>query len=62
VTSVRSQQLSRHLSQLVLFGTLALLCVLAVADGAFFLAALLGIGAVFTGVCWTVRETGAESF
>ena len=49
MTSVRSQQLSRHLSQLVLFGTLALLCVLAVADGAFFLAALLGIGAVFTG-------------
>jgi hypothetical protein len=62
VTSVRSQQLSRHLSQLVLFGTLALLCVLTVADGAFFLAALLGIGAVFTGGCWTVRETGAESF
>ena len=41
--------MSRHLSRLVLFGTLALLCVLAVADGAYFLAALLGIGAVFTG-------------
>ena len=54
--------MSRHLSRLVLFGTLALLCVLAVADGAFFLATLRGIGAVFMGVCWTVRETGAESF
>lgn len=49
MTSGRSHQLSRHLSRLVLFGTLALLCVLAVADGAFFLAALLGIGTVFTG-------------
>ena len=49
MTSGRSHQLSRHLSRFVLFGTLALLCVLAVADGAFFLAALLGIGAIFTG-------------
>ena len=45
----RSQALSRYLIRFVLFGTLAVLCALAVADGAFFLAALLGIGAAFTG-------------
>jgi hypothetical protein len=49
VSGRRSQPLSRHLIRFVLFGTLALLCALAVTDGAFFLAALLGIGAVFTG-------------
>jgi hypothetical protein len=50
VTSKRkSQALSRYLIRFVLFGTLALLCALAVADGAFFLAALLGIGATFAG-------------
>jgi hypothetical protein len=45
----RSQALSRYLIRFVLFGTLAVLCALAVADGAIFLAGLLGIGAVFTG-------------
>ena len=45
----KSQTLSRYLIRFVLFGTLAVLCALAVADGAFFLAALLGIGAAFTG-------------
>jgi hypothetical protein len=45
----RSQALPRHLIRFVLFGTLAVLCALAVTDGAFFLAALLGISAAFTG-------------
>jgi hypothetical protein len=45
----RSQELSRCLIRFVLFGTLTVLCVLAVTDGAFFLAGLLGIGAVFMG-------------
>ena len=49
VSGRRSQPLSRYLIRFVLFGTLALLCALAVTDGAFFLAALLGIGAVFAG-------------
>jgi hypothetical protein len=49
VSGRKSQLLSRYLIRFVLFGTLALLCALAVTDGAFFLAALLGIGAVFTG-------------
>ena len=44
----RSQALSRYLIRFVLFGTLAVLCALAVADGAIFLAGLLGIGAIFT--------------
>ena len=35
--------------RLVLIGTLALLCALAVADEAYFLAGVLGIGAAFTG-------------
>jgi len=49
VTSGRSQALSRYVIRFVLFGTLALLCVLAVTDGAYLLAALLGSGAIFTG-------------
>ena len=44
----RNQELSRYLIRFVLFGTLAVLCALAVTDGMFFLAGLLGIGAVFT--------------
>ena len=38
-----------YLLRIVLFGTLAVLCALAVADGALFLAALAGVGAVLTG-------------
>ena len=49
MTSGRSQALSRYVIRFVLFGTLALLCVLAVTDGAYLLAALLGSGAIFTG-------------
>jgi hypothetical protein len=49
MVSGRSQDLSSYLIRFVLFGALALLCALAVTDGAFFLAALLGIGTVFTG-------------
>ena len=45
----RIQELSRCLIRFVLFGTLAILCTLAVANGAYFLAGLLGIGAAFTG-------------
>jgi hypothetical protein len=45
----RSQALSRHLIRFVLFGTLAVLCALAVTEGAYLLAALLGSGAIFTG-------------
>ena len=49
MTSCRTRELSRYfLIPLALFGTLAVLCALAVADGMFFLAGLLGIGAVFT--------------
>jgi hypothetical protein len=44
----RNQALSRCLIQFVLFGTLAVFCALAVTDGAFLLAALLGSGAIFT--------------
>lgn len=50
MTSGRSRELSRYLLiRLALFGTLAVLCALAVTDGMFFLAGLLGIGTVFTG-------------
>ena len=49
VSGRRSQDLSRCLKRIVLFGTLAVLCALAVTDGAYLLAAFLGIGAVFTG-------------
>jgi hypothetical protein len=50
VTNWRIWELSRYLLiRLALFGTLAVLCALAVTDGMFFLAGLLGIGAVFTG-------------
>jgi len=49
VTSGRSRKSSTYLIRFVLFGTLAVLCALAVTGGAFFLAGLLGIGAVFTG-------------
>ena len=38
-----------YLLRIALFGTLAVLCALAVVDGAFLLAALSGIGAVLTG-------------
>jgi len=41
----RNQELSRYLIRFVLFGTLAVLCALAVADGAFFLAALSVVAA-----------------
>ena len=41
--------MSRYLLiRLVLFATFAVLCALAVTDGMFFLAGLVGIGAVFT--------------
>jgi hypothetical protein len=47
VTSGRSRELSRYLLiRLALFGTLAILCALAVTEGMFFLAGLLGIDAV----------------
>jgi uncharacterized membrane protein len=50
VTSTRkSRALSRYLIRLVLFGSLAVLCALAVTEGAYLLAALLGSGAIFTG-------------
>jgi hypothetical protein len=50
VASERSrEEVWRYLLRIVLFGTLALLCALAVADGALFLAALAGVGAVLTG-------------
>jgi hypothetical protein len=52
----RSQALSRYVIRVVLFGTLVLLCALAVADGAFFLAALSGVGAVLTGTRLLDRE------
>ena len=45
----RSRELSRYVIRFVLFGTLAVLCALAVTNGAYLLAGLLGIGAVFTG-------------
>jgi hypothetical protein len=45
----RREEAWGYLIRLVLFGTLAVLCALAVADGAVFLAALSGIGAAFTG-------------
>jgi hypothetical protein len=50
VASERSrEEVWGYLLRIVLFGTLALLCALAVADGALFLAALAGVGAVLTG-------------
>ena len=45
----KSRQLRGYLIRFVLFGTLAVLCTLAVTDGAYILAGLLGMGAVFTG-------------
>jgi hypothetical protein len=45
----RSQELSRYLMWFVLFGTPAVLCVVAVADGAYLLALLSGIGTIFMG-------------
>jgi hypothetical protein len=45
----RSQVLSRYLIRLVLFGALAVLCALAVTNGAYVMGALLGIGAAFAG-------------
>jgi hypothetical protein len=45
----KSRPLRGYLIRFVLFGTLAVLCTLAVTDGAYFLAGLLGMGAVFTG-------------
>src|SRR5918997_394680 len=45
----RREEVWGYLLRFVLFGTLAVLCALAVADGAFFLAALSGVGAVLTG-------------
>jgi len=45
----RRGELSEYVIWFVLFGTLVVLCALAVADGAFLLAALSGVGAVLTG-------------
>jgi hypothetical protein len=45
----RREEVWGYLLRIVLFGTLAVLCALAVADGALFLAALSGVGAVLTG-------------
>jgi hypothetical protein len=45
----RSQALSRYLIRLALFGALAVVCALAVTDGAYVMGALLGIGAAFAG-------------
>jgi hypothetical protein len=63
VASERSrEEVWRYLLRIVLFGTLALLCALAVADGALFLAALAGVGAVLTGSrVLDRRVTGAGS-
>jgi hypothetical protein len=52
----RREEVSRYLIRFVLFGTLVVLCALAVADGALFLAALSGVGAVFTGSRLLDRE------
>jgi hypothetical protein len=49
VSERRGQDPSSYLIRFVLFGMLAVLCALALTDGAFFLASLLSIGAVFTG-------------
>jgi hypothetical protein len=49
VTSGRSQGLSRYLIRLAPFGAFAVLCGLAVTNGAYLVAGLLGIGVVFTG-------------
>jgi hypothetical protein len=50
VASERSrEEVWGYLLRIVLFGTLAVLCALAVADRALFLAALAGVGAVLTG-------------
>jgi hypothetical protein len=45
----RREDVWGYLLRIVLFGMLAVLCALAVADGALFLAALAGVGAVLTG-------------
>ena len=45
----RREEVGGYLLRIALFGTLAVLCALAVVDGAFLLAALSGIGAVLTG-------------
>jgi hypothetical protein len=45
----RSEEVWGYVLRIALFGALAVLCALAVADGAFFVAALSGIGAAFTG-------------
>jgi hypothetical protein len=45
----RREEVWGYLLRIVLFGTLAVFCALAVADGALFLAALAGVGAVLTG-------------
>jgi hypothetical protein len=45
----RREEVWGYLLRFVLFGALAVLCALAVVDGAFFLAALSGAGAVLTG-------------
>jgi hypothetical protein len=45
----RSEEVWGYVLRIALFGTLAVLCALAVADGAFFVAALWGVGAAFTG-------------
>ena len=52
----RREEAWRYLLRFVLFGSLAVLCALAVADGAFFLAALWGIGAALTGSRLLDRE------
>jgi hypothetical protein len=52
----RREEVWGYLLRFVLFGTLALLCALAVADGAFFLAALSGSAAVLTGSRLLDRE------
>lgn len=52
----RREEAWRYLLRFVLFGALAVLCALAVADGAFFLAALSGIGAALTGSRLLDRE------
>jgi hypothetical protein len=45
----KNQQLRGNLIRFVLFGMFTVLCVLAVTNGAYVLAGLLGMGAVFTG-------------
>ena len=52
----RREEVWGYLLRIVLFGTLAVLCALAVADGAFFLAAFSGSAAVLTGSRLLDRE------